>query len=279
MVASCCGGSPSRNTRHAREDVFVGHLTTPKEWAQFDRRYTFVNSPEWSRWREEQRAGRITNFFLIIEDNPSHIVVSIERFDVNYDGEKYNAWYEWRDNRWVLVEELDKGSPNPMVGCEDCIGIHTHKPIDVQAIASAIRGSSENPRRYMKRLRYHGAELVVIPWGDGAKVEIYVVDGRGRRRLDQTTVDDTNEKRAVTQAKRAVDAMSASSSRAENPRPYYRRRHYFDDIKQALVDHFNFTTRQAGRAIDMYRRDIQDYYNFGRPAGFTAGVIARYFPG
>ncbi len=92
--------------------------------------------------------------------------------------------------------------------CEDCIGIHTHTPVDAQAIAKAIRGSSE-----------------------------------------------------------------------ENPRPFYGRRHYFSDIKEALVDQFNFTKRQAQRALDMYRRDIHEYFNYGRPAGFTAGIIARYFPG
>jgi len=60
---------------------------------------------------------------------------------------------------------------------------------------------------------------------------------------------------------------------------YYGRRHYFDDVFNALVFSHSFTQREANRALDIYRRDIHDYYNHTVPAAKTAGVIARYFPG
>jgi hypothetical protein len=69
-------------------------------------------------------------------------------------------------------------------------------------------------------------------------------------------------------------------SLAENPRgAFYRRRHYFTDIYNALIDFHRFAQSNATRALKMYRDDIHSYYDKRVPAAVTASVIARYFPG
>jgi len=74
---------------------------------------------------------------------------------------------------------------------------------------------------------------------------------------------------------------TSKNPRRSTGRSYYARRHYFDDIFNALVYDFNFTDAKANRALDTYRKDIHAYYNHVPmvPAAKTASVIARYFPG
>ncbi len=71
------------------------------------------------------------------------------------------------------------------------------------------------------------------------------------------------------------------SNAKENPRGqvFYRRKFYFTDIYNMLVDAFGFTRERAKRALDVYSRDIHDYYNHSIPASKTALVISRYYKG
>jgi len=211
MVASCCGGSPSRNTS-MRRGFEMNYGSMASDYDSMDDAVSAVVS-QGGKFIESDRDSSGPLFYVYGSSALGY-----------YKQALFTSHGRWHLGSVAQVNSIPSGAQSistfmnnvrmarkdprySLEGCEDCIGIHTHTPIDAAAIAKAIRGSSENPR------------------------------------------------------------------------PFYRRRHYFDDIYEALVDRFNFTKRQATRALDMYRRDIHDYYNYGRPAGFTAGVIARYFPG